>query len=447
MKLIVSNQSFLSRLSFDVGKYGRKKLIVGTILLILISFLILYNSFYAWMMINKLQMNDFGKIYYSTIEFLENRDMYGPNPSTLMKINESTTKQFWNLNLPHFHLLLLPIAFLPPKVALAIWGWSTLFCLIISLGLIAREMKVKVTPLRFLTVLSALLALAGTSTVLVTGQISIWLMLPMTLCWLEARKGRWTVAGIYLGLVISLKPFLLIFIPYLLLRRKYLAVVSAGAVIALLFTIGFLIFGLNSYASWMRAILSMDWTWVPMNGSIKGFLARIFAESPYYAKIIEYPSIVLPIYIGSVFLIGIPTMVFTVHDHSDHSVDRNFALLQFSALLISPVGFTYYTWLPLGPLIISVYFWFLKNWKGNFLVSMRVNWLKIGMLLVASLGLIFPLPLTLLFQPLPFATFTFGSIYFWGFLSLWAFLILDSYTCLSKPIFDTSRYKWIAKRL
>jgi hypothetical protein len=373
--------------------------------------------------------------------------MYGPNPSTLMQVSESTTKQFWNLNLPHFHLILLPIAFLPPKVALAFWGWATLFCLIISLGLIIREMEIKITPLRFLTGLSGLLAFSGTGNVLITGQTSIWLMLPMTLCWLEARRGRWTVAGIYLGLVISLKPFLLIFIPHLLLRRKYLAAVSAGFVIALLFAIGFLIFGLNSYASWIRAIFSMDWTWAAMNGSIKGFLVRIFAESPYYSKITEYPRIVLPFYLGAVSLIGISTMVFTVWDHSDHSVDRSFALLQISALLISPVGFIYYIWLPLGPLSITIYFWLLKNWKENYLVSMGANWGKTGLLLIASLGLIFPLPAILLFQPLPFATLTVGSIYFWGFLALWTFLILDSYTCLSKPIFDTSRYKWIAKRL
>ena len=56
--------------------------------------------------------------------------------------------QFLNLNPPHFHLILLPLAPLTRSPALVAWGIVSLVCLVLSLRLIARESDLVLTPRR-----------------------------------------------------------------------------------------------------------------------------------------------------------------------------------------------------------------------------------------------------------------------------------------------------------
>ena len=87
----------------------------------LIGLWLWYYGVLARNMAGELQMNDFGKFYYSSRAFLDGTDMYGPNPATAVPVTHAETRQFWNMNPPHFHLLILPLARLPPLVALALW--------------------------------------------------------------------------------------------------------------------------------------------------------------------------------------------------------------------------------------------------------------------------------------------------------------------------------------
>jgi hypothetical protein len=408
-----------------MGKYAAIRIIVRTILIMVIAFLVLGNCSFAYLMIDKLNMNDFGKFYYSTVAFLKSENMYGPSPATLVPVTESVSKQFWNLNPPHFHLALLPLGFLSPKIALALWGSASLLCLICSLGLIVREVGVEITPIRFCLGMLGFLSFVGTSAVLVTGQLSFLLLLPVTLAWVEARRGRWILTGMYVGLAISIKPFLLIFMPYLLFRRQFRAAATACSIVALSCAIGLAVFGIDTYTSWLRALSLADWSWASMNASIQGILARALAQSPYYAPIAELPHLITPLWLVVVSFMGLLTMAFAVFDSSDHAVDRSFALLLFGALLVSPLGWVYYLWLPLGPMSVLVPSWFLRSRPRSDPSTSRTNRVKTGLLLVALLGFIFPYPATVLFQPRPLATLVFGSIYFWASLVLWICLIMD----------------------
>ena len=50
-----------------------------------IAFLILWNSALVYNMVVRINMNDFGKFYYSTLAFLEGGEMYGPTPATFIQ--------------------------------------------------------------------------------------------------------------------------------------------------------------------------------------------------------------------------------------------------------------------------------------------------------------------------------------------------------------------------
>lgn len=68
--------------------------------------LILYNAVFFATMKNTLHFNDFGKFYDSAVAYLDHEDMYGPTPATAIEVSQSEVQQFWNLNPPHFELLM-----------------------------------------------------------------------------------------------------------------------------------------------------------------------------------------------------------------------------------------------------------------------------------------------------------------------------------------------------
>jgi hypothetical protein len=92
--------------------------------------------------------------------------------------------------------------------------------------------------------------------------------------------------------------------------------------------------------------------------------------------------------------------------------DRDFLLLLLAILIFSPLGWVYYAWFLVPPLIAVG--------AGGFFQRQRT------VLVPAYAAAFWPLPLTLIGQPSALATATAGSIYFWGFLSLWVAVLRDS---------------------
>ena len=83
-------------------------------------------------MVRQLHMNDFGKFYYSAKLFLDGQDMYGPSPATEIPISDTESRQFLNMNPPHFHFLMLPFAVMGPMNAFALWVVVNLIALFLS---------------------------------------------------------------------------------------------------------------------------------------------------------------------------------------------------------------------------------------------------------------------------------------------------------------------------
>src|SRR5262245_25929345 len=92
--------------------------VIALIGLSIIAFM--WDAALLQMMTDKLHMNDFGKFYYATRAFLEGRDMYAPTVATDLKLDLVPDLQFLDLNPPHFHLLIVPLAVLQPAQALGI---------------------------------------------------------------------------------------------------------------------------------------------------------------------------------------------------------------------------------------------------------------------------------------------------------------------------------------
>jgi hypothetical protein len=122
--------------------------------------------------------------------------------------------------------------------------------------------------------------------------------------------------------------------------------------------------------------------------------------------------------IGAV-VIGLLSYLVVLADRTEESVDRSFALLMITALLVSPLGWLYYVWFVLGP-AVAVLAWGGSAARGGAFLR-RV---QIGLIWVAGMVSVIPEVVVRSFQPSSLLTVTLGSAYFWGMAALWAALLV-----------------------
>ncbi|MDT7040992.1 glycosyltransferase family 87 protein [Candidatus Nitronereus thalassa] len=391
----------------------------------LATLIIGWNVLLTYLMIDKLNMNDFGKFFYSIVAYLQGGEMYGPNPGTFIVINPQFGQQFWNLNPPHFHLPLLPLGHMAPEIALTIWGILNLIGLVASLHFIGKELHMTPTPRQSRVLFIGFLAFCGTGAFFLTGQLSFLLLFPITISWIQARNTQWAKAGLSLGLACAIKPFLLIFAPYFLIKKEYKAFANLLFICIVSYITGILVLGQEIYWQWIEKLRLVDWSWASMNASLHGLLSRIFQENPSFALAFDSSNTVNFLWLALSGLIATSTFFIIYKDQSKYSVDRAFALLLISAILISPLGWIYYLFFPLGPLTAIIY-QRGKTLQGTPLpaITYQVE-ARNGLVAFAAVGFILPLQFTVLFQPAAWATITIGSIYCWCTLAVWATLLLD----------------------
>lgn len=365
-------------------------------------------------MIIRFHMNDFGKFYYSARAYLDGGDMYAPSPATDLRFVQAPDLQYLNMNPPHFHLLILPVAPLEPATAVLLWMSASLFALVGAVMLISHEIRMVWNARRVALAVFGILAFAGTQAFFVTGQLSMLLLLAMTICWLDARRGRWTSAAVWLGACLSVKPFLLIFAPYLAVTRRFRALGVVLATAAACFLIGTAVFGADAYAAWYRALgQSGDWTWASMNASVLGLFRRSFDANPSVVPLTVAPRVVR-LWIPVAGTIGIVTFVAALRDRTESATDRAFALLLVAAQLISPLGWIYYVTIAAGPAAAVA----VRSHEPRLRSRTTV------LAAVAGVGFVWPLPLLSAFQPHGWATLVVASIYFWATLAAWMWLLV-----------------------
>jgi alpha-1,2-mannosyltransferase len=391
---------------------------------LLAALLVLWNTGLFCCLIVGMPQNDFCRMYYSAHAYWHGEDMYGWNPATPAKLDEDTSVDLWNLNPPHYHLALLPLGALPLEAALACWWAMSFLCLSLCLRWIIRELGLNLTPRLRQLGLVALLGFTGTATMILTSQLSFLLLVPITLAWIGARRGRWFRCGLWLGIALSVKPFLLLLVPYLLVRRRWSAVAGCAGAAMLCFALGFLVFGTETHLSWSRGLnVAVTWAWLPLNASLEGMLQRTFRENLYFTHIATLsPHDIRLLSMGLSGVIALLTLIASKRDSSPTEVDRSFALLLTASVMLCPLGWAYYFWLPLGPTVALMAAWKRQGapvgWPAVW--SRRLFWIGFA-------GLFCPIQLLGLGQPFPLATVLIANMYFWTILGIWLGLLLDAW--------------------
>jgi hypothetical protein len=324
-----------------------------------------------------------------------------------------------NLNLPHTHLFLLPLARLSPQNALILWtatsalvfGWSTWR----SLAALRWHLPV----LAWLALAVYLLAWGPAAAVSLTAQLSLLLTGVVTAAWLAARGHRRASAGAWLGLAAALKPFLLLFLPYFALKRDWRALGACLAVIGTICGLGVLVFGIDAYRDWYAQLPRISWGPHYFNASFRAAAERLFGRSSY-GGLGQHPWVVGGIAGTASVVVGLATLASVAPRHRELAistaparVDHEWAALLLAALLISPLGWAYYVWIALWPVAATI--GHVQPWRSPrrvdlLLIPGLAGWLWFGKM--SEWG-----------QPSPLATLTAGSMYFWALLALWLWTV------------------------
>jgi hypothetical protein len=292
-----------------------------------------------------------------------------------------------NYNPPHFHLLLLPLTLMPAGQAFLVWTAVSALAAAATVRLALDETGLCRNRASRTLVAAAVLTSAGTASVFMLGQVSWVVALPLALAWQRARRGRWASAGLWLGLALSVKPFLAFLVAMLLVRGRTKMVATAVGAAALWLAAGMLIFGVPAFEAWLgllRRGAPAEHVGFFINGSWAGFVART-----------GMPAIVS---ILGAILIASVTLIAARQDGED----RAWLLGTLGALMISPLGWVYYLPFLFAPIVALAHDQTLPGWA----------WRMWPVFVFPPIG-------RDLFQSSSVMAASVGSLYWWLLLGLW----------------------------
>lgn len=320
--------------------------------------------------------------------------VYGVTPSALdFSIFLRTTERFleglrmysadaFDFTPPLFHVLLLPLAHTDARLAFVAWTLANVGIAWLVFMRVVQNVP-DAWPRRWM-IAAWMVNAAGVQMTIRLGQVSWLVALLVTGAWLAARSSRWIPAGVWAGVAIAFKPFLLVVIPVFVVRKQWKALAVCVPTLLACCGLGVLLFGRLALTDWLGNLgATPEPTYAThfLNASWVGVTAR--AHLPYV--------------LGAVFAaLTICTMLWRVRSGDE---DEAWLLLLITAMLASPMGWVYYQPMLLGPVVALAV-------RGR-LVHFR--W--IALTCVAP-----PLGKTL-FQTGPtIVSVTLGSVYFWGLL-------------------------------
>lgn len=157
--------------------------------------------------------------------------------------------------LPASALLFVPLARLPLDVAEAVWFALSLLALAWSFVLVRR--LVPRPHVRYLLLASGLVLAKYFLHELRLGQINIVVMTVLLLATRalagERTAGRDATAGVLAGIATALKPYAVVFLPYFLIKRNWVACAAGVGVLALAVLVPALFYGVHGNTDLLRA--------------------------------------------------------------------------------------------------------------------------------------------------------------------------------------------------
>lgn len=272
-----------------------------------------------------------------------------------------------NLNHPAGLLLFVPFLALAPAMAYALWAVVGLACYLLAIALALREVGAPALHWPGAFVLALSLAAPGVAYSLQLGQWGLPLALPVTVAWILYRHDRRVAAAALLGLLATLKPFLLLLLALVLPwqhgRRRWtvamLAPLGAATLTASVVSLAVLpILGPSAYADWLVVLRAVNWYSHGFNISLVGLISRVAPPPPWLVGAIT-----------AVAGAGVATIA-RRQEGDIPRADRDVGLLLVLSLLVAPLGWLYYTALLVPLTAVAVTAWpRLPGWPRRLLLA------------------------------------------------------------------------------
>jgi alpha-1,2-mannosyltransferase len=310
--------------------------------------------------------SDFYKFYLSSSNLLQDKAIYWPapdrassashcNPDIKTKFNQNVLDAMPeeirlclhpNLNPPFFVALTTPFALLDYPKALWVWSFASVISGVWTLMLIFNsDASPTTSATKKMLIGLGFFAYFPTFANCSFGQLTLFLLLDITLAWLALRNGKNQTAGCWLGAAAGIKPFFGLFLIALLISRNWRGASAFIAVCGFSFLLGGWLTGFSAYSVYFNILNDVNWQAVAWNGSYAGFFSRFFG-GPSIKAWIDVPMLArgVPV-ICSLATAGVlATVVFKLAKSSDRKLyaDALVALTIPAMLLISPLGWNYY---------------------------------------------------------------------------------------------------------
>jgi alpha-1,2-mannosyltransferase len=276
---------------------------------------------------------DFDTFWRSARAFWEGRDVY------------ATGAELENLNPPLWVLLISLLGLLEPLVAYRFFVMITLFVTVGYLAWVAGELRLR--PAWAVVGGVMLLLSSPMLATLALGQIYPFLALGLVAAWISDRRGRHTVSGVALGLVVALKPSLVPVLLWPLVRRRWRTVGTAVAAGVVATVIGAVVVGFGATLDWLELLSGSSASAYWDNASLPAAAARLFTDNPYARHVA-----VLPWTVPVAYALGIAAVAVTAWRVRGGAEVGLWALVAAS-LLVSPIAWHNYLVL-LGPGILLI---------------------------------------------------------------------------------------------
>ena len=265
----------------------------------------------------------------------------------------------WNAHPPASVLVSLPLAALNYSSALLLWNLLSLAALVASIYLLARELRLRLTAWACLPIATLILLatyMGPLRAQLEQGQWNLILVLLLTGTWTTSRAQRYGLAGVLLGLATALKLFPGLLIVVFLLQRRWRLVACATAVVLGMNLLTVLVFGLETYHSYLFTVMPHLERFRSFGSgiSLKMFWCRLLnpADGDRVTPFLHAPQLAGSFFALSSLLLlaGLTLLSWVARSRKDR--DGVFALGLVTMVLVSPVAWDHYILLLLPAVLI-----------------------------------------------------------------------------------------------
>ena len=286
-----------------------------------------------------------------------------------------------NTNPPACCLLVLPFAESDFRRSFLWWNLCSLAGLGICVWLILRDPVLAYSPWIFLPVVTLLLLSRPLAEQTHMGQLSLVLLLLVTIAWAGERRGQSVVSGAAIGLATAVKLFPGLLLVHFVARRNWTAVGAFSAAFGLVYLLCGLMFGWDSLRTYVVDVLPGMSQYFDgwLNASLRGFCAKLFdPQGGHVHPLWNRPLLGWSLYAGGSLLI----VALLAHRSWRVSPDQDPLHLSLCAyvvamLLVSPITWDHYFLLLVLPLGVLWAATSTRRWTRYYLLA---NILVLGML-------------------------------------------------------------------